>query len=547
MMRRLGCRWAAPAVVLLLFAACGGRTAPSAEGGESPDVPRRGGTLVASSIADLGGVNPYTALNTTITQDVLSLLFLRLVEEQPDYTDHPPTMLPLLARSWEFSPDRTALTFHLRDDVQWSDGVPVTAEDVRFTWQAQVHPEVAWDSAYYKDEILDVEVLDAHTVRFHFRRVLADQLLRVNEAEIIPKHAWEKLPFSEWRQQGDWFREHLVVDGPFTLAAWTPQQEIVLARNQRYHDPGKPYLDRLMIRVVADQDSLLTQLLSGDLDMVFALSLADLPRIERAPHLNLVAYWSRSHAFVAWNLRRPLFAQAAVRRALTQAIDRQSIVETLYGPYGRLAVSPILSDVWAYDDSLVPWPYDPAEARRLLASEGWVDHDGDGVLDHDGRRFSFELATNLGNPQRTDTMVMIQEQLRRVGIEVQTRLTAYNPLMEQVNRGDYDAVVMRWAIPTDLDLAFAFHTDSIAQASNIFAYSNPELDRLLEACRSAPDPETLATHLHAVQRAIHRDQPMTFLYESQDIAAVNQRVQGAQPNALRRLWRAQEWWLAPRR
>jgi peptide/nickel transport system substrate-binding protein len=541
-----GRRWAALAVALCLLGSCEGPGSRDAEGSHGDgDTPRAGGTLVTGFIADLGGVNPYTALNTAVTQEVVTLLFLRLVEEQPDYAEQPPTMLPQLARRWEFATDRKSLTFHLRDDIRWSDGVPVTADDVRFTWQAQVSPEVAWPSANYKDDIADVEVLDPHTVRFRFSHTVANQLLRVNEGEIIPKHAWEKLPFSEWHRQADWFRQHLVVAGPFTLAAWTPQQEIVLGRNERFYQPGRPYLDRLIIRVVADNSSLLTQTLSGDLDIVFGLSVGDVARIRQVESLDLVAYWSRSYAFVAWNLRNPLFSEVEVRQALTLAIDRQAILDTVYGPYGRMATSPILSDVWAHDRSSEPWPYDPEEARRLLAEKGWKDRDGDGFLVRDGRRFAFELATNVGNQQRTDSMVMIQEQLRRIGIEAMPRLVAFNPLMERVNRGAYEAVIMRWAMPTDLDLTFAFHSDSIADGDNVFGYTDPEVDRLLEAARSSPDTETRLALLHAIQRAIHRDQPMTILYESQDLAAANRRIRGANPNALRRLWHAWEWWLAP--
>lgn len=543
MRRHPGRRWASLAVASLLAVACDG-PAPWTEGEEARG-PRRGGTVVTAFVADLGGVNPYISLNTAVTQEVVNQLFLRLVEEQPDYNDHPPTMLPQLARSWDLAPDRKSLTLHLRDDLVWSDGVPVTADDVRFTWQAQVHPDVAWDSAYYKEEITDVEVLDPYTVRFQFSRPHAHQLLRVNEGEIIPKHAWGRLPFSEWRRQSDWFREHLVVDGPFTLASWAPQQELVLARNERYHEAGKPYLDRILIRVVADQGTLLTQGLSGDLDLVFALALADVPKVEQSRNLELSAHWTRSHAFVAWNLRRPLFADREVRRALTLAIDRESIVETIWGPYGRVSDSPILSDVWVHDDSITPWPYDPAEARRLLAERGWQDRDGDGFLDRDGRRFSFELSTNVGNPQRTDSVVMIQEQLARIGVEAKPRFIAFNPLMEQVDRGEYDAVAMRWAMPTDLDLTFAFHSASIAEGTNVFGYRDPEVDRLLEAARLAPDDETLGAYLRAIQQAIHRDLPMTFLYESQDLAAINRRLKGAAPNALRRFWHAADWWLAP--
>src|SRR6185436_340696 len=217
--------------------------------------------------------------------DVLRRLFLPLVEEQADYQDHPPTFLPGLAERWEFSDDHLLLTFHLRPNVLWSDGVPVTAEDVRWTWQAQLNPDIAWESAYKKALITDVEIVDPLTVRFHFQRAYASQMLDVNEGQILPKHAWGALPFAKWRDSADWFKAHMVVDGPFKVLSWTPQQEVVLGRNERYYDKTRTYLDRVILRIIPDQASLMTQLLAGDLDFVPQLAPADAPRVKANPQL----------------------------------------------------------------------------------------------------------------------------------------------------------------------------------------------------------------------------------------------------------------------
>lgn len=540
------CSAAAVALAIPLLA-CGGPV------GEEPTAaaagatgPRHGGTLVVGLIADIGSVNVYATLSTTPTQEAITLMFLRLMEEQPDYQEHPPTLKPQLAESWEFSPDRKILTVHLREDILWSDGVPVTAEDVRFTWQAQTHPAVIWDSAYYKDGIDDVEVVDPHTVRFHFNRVSANQLFWVNEGEIIPQHAWSQLPFEQWRENSDWFLEHLVVSGPYIVTSWTPQQEIVLARNERYYQAGLPYIDRVVIRVVPDRSSLLTQALAGDLDVVTGLALSDVQRVERAPHLKLVSHWGRGQVFVAWNTRHPFFSETAVRQALTMAIDRTAIIEAIYGEeYGRLPIAPVLTDVWALNDELEQWPYDPEEAQRILAAHGWTDSDGDGILDRDGKPFSFDLLTNVGNQQRIDATVMIQGQLRRVGIDARPRTEAFNPLMERANRHEFEAILMRWGVPTDLDLTYAYHSASIASGFNVFSYSNPEVDRLLERVQTVPDFRGFKEHLEGVQALIHRDQPMTLLWESKDLGTINRRVHYQEPNVLRWLWHLWEWWLEP--
>ncbi len=540
-------RWFPPLVAgaLLLAAACDGGDKPAAAGAAAAaSTPRRGGTLVAGATADITSLNPYLGGGTINTAEVADLLFLRLLVERPDAEDHPPTLEPRLAERWEVSDDQRTVTFHLRPGVTWSDGQPVTAEDVRFTWQAQVDSQVAWDAAYYKDGITDVEVVDPLTVRFHLERPVANLLLRLNEGVILPKHAWGALPFAEWRTKGDFFREHMVVAGPYKLAAWVPQQELVLERNERYFDPERPYIDRLVLRIVADQASLLTQALAGDLDFVAGVTINDVPKVEASPRLKLDSYWTRAYTFVAWNLKNPLFASADVRRALTLALDRQSIAEVTYRRFGRVACSPIVSNFWAHDRTLQPLPYDPQQAKQILAAAGWGDVNGDGILDKDGRPFAFELSTNVGNPQRADAAAMIQEQLKRVGIAASPRFINFNVLVERSKKGEYDAMIMRWSMPTDLDLSYALHTRSIGE-DNVFAYSNPEMDRLLEAAVEETTTEGLGRTVAAIQQIVHRDQPATFLYESQDLLAVTRRLHGEMPNMLRRFWHLWEWWLEP--
>ncbi len=496
--------------------------------------------------ADLTGLNPYSSQNSILTSEIASLQFLRLVDEQPDSTDHPPTLKPRLAERWETSPDGLTVTFHLRGDVLWSDGVPVTAEDVRFTWQAQVHPDVAWSASYYKDSIVDVEVVNPREVRFKLRRPAAMHLLWINEGFILPKHAWGQLPFSEWRKSRDWFREHLVVAGPYRLTSWTPQQEFVLERNERYFEAGLPYIDRLIVRIVPDQSSLLNQTLAGSLDFMGGLSAADAQKVEGSDRVSLGTFWGRGQGFVAWNGAKPLFQDPEIRRALTLAIDRQAIVDVTYGGrFGRIAFLPIVAQNWAALRDLTPLPYDPQQAREILARHGFADRDGDGIVEKDGRPFAFDLVTNTGNQQRADAVTLIQAQLKRVGIEARPQLIAFNTMNERVDRGDFDAAMMRWTMPTDLDLSFSFHSVANGESGNVARYSNPEMDRLLEQAQAEATLEGLAARVKEVQALAHRDQPLTYLYESQDLVAYNRRLRNVQSNALDRLWHFWEWWLAP--
>jgi peptide/nickel transport system substrate-binding protein len=539
-----------PILLAALLAACGNsdEPGPQPEGATAAGAPRRGGTVVAGATTDPLSVNDLIVPTTLPTNEVLFRVLQHLAEEQPDFMERPATFTPQLAESWEWSDDHKTLTFHLRKGLVWSDGVPLTAEDVRWTWQAQIHPAIAWDSAYMKESIRDVEVVDPHTVRFHFTRTYAKQLLDANEGLILPKHLWSQIPFEKWRESADWFKQNMVASGPFKIASWAPQQELVMVRNERYWEKDRPYLDRVVLRVVPDPSSMISQFLNGDLDFVAQVSVTDAARIAERPELSVVSYWSNLYVVVAWNSRRPLFADPEVRRALTLATDRQAIVDTLLpGGNGLVGVTPILQEVWAHDKALKPWPYDPAEARRILAAKGWRDTDGDGILDRDGKKFSFELTSNAGNQMRNDVAVMIQQQLRKAGIEVVPRILEFNALVTDTRSGNFDASVVGFSLDTSLDLSGNFHSDAIANGDNFFHYSNPELDRLIELAAVQTDLRTAEPYIHQIERMIHRDQPLTFLWESKRLSAFNRRVHDARPNLQAGFFNLKDWWVEPRR
>lgn len=540
-------RAARAALCLLLAAgllACADQATPPAAG-NAGDTPQRGGQVILAFSADIAGINPLIVPSNRPTESVLRHVYLQLMREQADFETGPPTFEPDLARSWEWSEDGLTVTFHLRDDAVWSDGEPVDADDVRFSWIAQTHPDVAWDTAYFKDEIADVEVVDPHTVRFHFHRVNPTQLLEINESYILPEHVFGQVPFAEWRSSGQWFRDHAVYAGPFVIASWTPQQEVVLARNERYYDPDLPYLDRVVVRIIPDQTNQLTQLLAGSVDVVGQLSPDNAGRIEQVPNLRLVRFWGPSFIYLAWNTRRPLLADPEVRRALTLGIDRQTLVDNIWGELGRVSSSPLLASTWAYDRSLEPYGYAPDEARRRLAALGWEDHDGDGVLDRDGEPFAFELATNSDNQQRIDATVLIQSQLARIGVAVEPRALEFQSFVTRINRGDYDAMVMGWTMPTNYDYRFAFHSDEIDGGNNFVAYSNPEVDRLLDEIRAQRTLADTKPLLAELQQTLHRELPYTFLWESQRMVGLNRRVRGAEPNVLYVHFNLPEWWVEP--
>jgi peptide/nickel transport system substrate-binding protein len=300
----------------------------------------------------------------------------------------------------------------------------------------------------------------------------------------------------------------------------------------------------VVFRVIPDRANQLAQLRVGSLDYVEQLPPPRAAEVRSWPNARLLSYWTRQYGFVEWNVARPLFSDPEVRRALTQAIDRQGIVDTLWQGFGKVSDSPILSTLWAHDPALKPWPFAPDEAKRSLAAKGWSDSDGDGVLDKSGERFSFELMTNACNEIRRDAALMIQEQLRRVGVEVRPVTLETNAMITQLGRHEFDASILSYSIDTSLDISYAFHSNSIKDGSNYGAYSNPEIDHLLDEFRLQTDPREAMKRLVRAQQILHAEQPYTFLWEAQRLDAASARLQDPRPNALSAYVHIREWWLS---
>jgi peptide/nickel transport system substrate-binding protein len=507
--------WRLPVAFALavLAVACGGggATAPSAPAGEP--APQRGGTLVMGSVVDADAWNEYVS-QQTFAINLLRRIYARLAQEQGDTAAHPPSFEPLLAASWSFSADGLTLTFKLKE-ATWSDGEPLTAQDVRFTWTAQTSPAVAWTGGSFKEHIKDVEVVDPRTVAFRFDRAYPEMLADAVEGGILPEHVFGRVPFDAWRTY-DWSQVR-IASGPFQLSTWRPGEEIVLARNPRYVDADRPLVDKVVVRVVPDIGNLETQLAAGAIDYLEGVPPQDAKRLAATQGLSLVAFDYPMFDYVGWNGARKPFDDPDVRRALTLAIDRKAIVETLLYGYGRVSVSPLLSTWWAADPTLTAWPYDPDEARRILAAKGY---DGAHPL-------TFELTTNAGNRVREAVTVKIQEQLSRIGVNAVPRSFEMKAFRERNVAGNYDAYVAGWRFNGKLDLASIFGSKAVPPAgSNVVDYRSPEADRLLEAIDDATTWQDAKDAYAHFARRIHEDQPYTFLYEGKRIAALGPRLRG---------------------
>ncbi len=505
-------------------------------GGGLPVLTSAQGTVVIAVGGDVDSFNEYVA-SSTLALDLADQLFLSLLDEQPG-ADGAPRFAPRLARAWTVAPDGLSVEFVLRDDVRWSDGTPTTAQDVLFTWQAQTDPKLGWADADLKANISDVKATGLYRVVFTLKRPSPWALLDINEGHILPAHILGQLPREQWATTD--FTKQLVTNGPFRLAAWKPGQAIELARNPAHFEPGLPLLERVIFRVVADPAIRLQQLLVGENDLLEGVAAESLDRLEKTPSIRIVRFDQRMYSYIAWNNRRPMFADPRVRRALTHALDRAEMLRVLDRGMGRPAAGPIPSSLWAAHRGLTPLPFDPAQSRLLLAQAGWKDTDGDGVLERDGQAFRFDIEFNTGNSFRELVALRAAAQLAQVGVKATPRAVEWAAFQSKHREGNYDAFVAARIVSTRVDM------DSFAtgDAANYSGYSNQQVDQLARRAAQAPDLATAREAWMRAQEIVAQDQPVTFLFEQDRLYAANRRVEGLEPGSLGILSSLRKWKIA---
>ena len=493
-----------------------------------------GDILVIGTAGDADSLNDLTS--TAISgSDIIGLLFLSLTRTNPDFSH-----APSLAQSWEFSEDHLELTFHLRDDVFWHDGVKTTAHDVKFTFEKQRDPNIGYPAVKWKQFIKECVVLDDHTVRFVFERIYPYQLMDAVVGSILPKHILEKVSDEEMVSTD--FNRNPVGNGPYRFKEWKAQQYIEVEANENYF-AGRPPLDRIIFKVVPDQENLVLQLKNGEIDFMDGVPPRFFEELSRQE--DLVAYIapSRAYTYLAWNLRNPIFQSKKVRQALTMAINRQEIIDSLLLEFGRIPRGPVLPIIWAHNPNLPDFPYDPEKARQYLAKEGWTDNDGDGWLDKDGKRFSFTVKTNKGNQIREDILILLQDMFKEVGIEVRPNILEWTVFIDDMDKKDFEAAVAGWSVGLKMDMTVIWHSNSINDRFNFVSYSNPEFDQLNDDAIFEMDQEKAREMWWRAQEMIAEDQPYTFLYSPKGINFVHRRFQNVQMETVGWNYNLEQWWV----
>jgi peptide/nickel transport system substrate-binding protein len=521
-------------VIALVLAGCpGARDDLGIDAGD----PVPGGTGVAAVTSDFQAFNPVT--NTAlVTMEVNNFaLFTPLVQYDENLE-----VAPYLAESWEL--DEQGVTMRLRNDVFWHDGQPVTAEDVVFTFDLAKDPASAslLESAYLT-MVRSAQVVDPQTVRFEFVAPHAQPMDAFWWAP-LPRHLLEGVAPAQLAQHP--FNREPVGSGPFRFISWEPGQQLVVEANPQFPQAlgGPPMLERIVFRVVPESTTRLTELLTGAIDLNYTVLPDEAEQIRRQRGADLRNYPGREFLYIGWNNEREPFRDPRVRRALGHAIHRDQLIEALMFGFAEPAAGPV--PPWSpVQPGIEPLPYDLDTSRRLLAEAGYTAGP-DGILRNpQGQPLRFTMMVSE-NRLRQDLATVIQQQLRQVGADMQIRVMEFQTLLAQHRARDYDSVLSGWVLdnfkvdPTPL---FSCEEARREQSPNRAGYCNPQADQLMMAGLQETDAGRAREIWGDFVRLLQQDQPISFLFWTEDMAGVAPRLQGADMDARGKLVNVQRWWI----
>jgi peptide/nickel transport system substrate-binding protein len=485
---------------------------------------RNPNTFVESSIGDARRLNPIIA-NDSASGTINDQVFNGLVKYDKDIK-----LVGDLAERWVVSPDGKTITFHLRKGVKWHDGEEFTAEDCLFTYQKLMDPKVAtpYSSSYM--DVKKAEVVGRYTFRVTYKEPFSPALESWGMG-MIPRHVLEGKDINT-----DPFNRHPIGTGPYRFKEWIAGQKIVLQANDDYFE-GRPNIDEFIYRIIPDSSTMFQELLSGGVDMMGLTPIQYLRKSEARrirDNYQKFRYPTNAFTYLGYNLRNPLFADKRIRQALAYAIDRQTIIDGILLGLGKPCTGPFSYVSWAYNPSVKSYPYDPGRANRMLAEAGWKDTDGDGILDKNGKPFQFTILINQGNNERIRAAEIIQQNLKKVGVEVNIRVMEWQAFLEQIlDKHTFDADMGGWSMGRDPDLYDIWHSSKTLKGEyNYIAYSNPEVDRLLVAGRRTFDIEKRRKIYYRIHEILAEEQPYAFLYVPDATPIVHKRFKGIEPAPL---------------
>lgn len=497
-----------------------------------------GGTLIDATIGEPSGLIAMVA-GESAAAAISSNIFNKLLKYDKNLD-----IEGELAESWQVSADQKTITFKLKPHLKWADGKPLTSADVLWTWQAVINEKTGSPYASDYQLVKKAETPDPLTFSVTYEQAYAPALDSWSGLQILPKHLLQGQDLHTTA-----FARKPVGSSYYQLDNWTHGENIKLSRNAS-SVLGAAKIDKLVTRIIPDSSAQFLELMADNIDSMsldpikYARIIPARPELKQK--LALYKELGSGYTYMGFNLKHKPFDDVRVRHAINYAIDKQEIIDGVYLGLGIDIASPYKPGTRWSNPNLKPYAYDPKKAKALLKEAGFTDADGDGVLERDGKPFSFEIITNQ-NKEREKTAVLIQRRLKDVGIDVQIRAIEWASFISRfIKTGDFDVVVLGWGLGLDPDQFNIWHSSQQAPGQfNFIGYNNPTIDKLLEQGRLELNPDKRMKIYHEFSRVLLEDSPIVYLSAGYGLTAIHKRVKGidspAPPAGVG--WNSYDWYI----
>lgn len=499
-----------------------------------------GGKLVSALYADAPGFNPLT-MNEATASTIFSLCSATLAERD---WQKPELFKPMLAESWEISPDHLSYRIKLRKNAMFQEYIcpdsgkkvparEIVADDFVFTVEAIKNTDVdcAHLRSYYKD-LTSVEAVGKYELLVRWNRAYYGSLDCTLSLFPLPREYYSKNgKFDGKAFNGDHKRNRTIVScGPYVLDSWEKDRKIVLRRNPEYFGVKlgiAPPLEYRIFEIIKHPNTQLQALFGDKLGMMNLSAEQWVRRADEKPFkdgtLERYRYRGRGYSYIGYNARNHCFKDAATRRALTLLIDRERILKEVLHGCGTIANGPFAPESSYADARLKPYQQDVLQAKKLLHDAGWRDSDGDGILERDGKPFRFTMLQISGSSTQARILPMVKEFFAAAGIDMLLQTVEWSVYLERLKNRRFDACNLGWTGSIDPDPYQIFHSSQIENGDNFVGYRNLEVDRLILELRGEFDLNKRIELCRAIERHLYNDQPYTFLFYPDFLVALNRR------------------------
>ncbi len=482
-------------------------------------------TYGTPNVSETGRINPALDEHSEIHR----LIFTGLTKH-----NEKSEVVPDLAESWDYDEKANTYTFSLKKGVKWHDGKEFTAEDVKFTIEAIKDPKNNSELITDYEEVTNVEIVDNYTVKLYLDKPCVP-ILDYLSVGVLPKHILEGKDLSN-----DTFNQNPIGTGPYKFEKWENGQYVQLKTNEDYYN-GKPKIDKVVFKIIADEKARAMQLESGEIDLA-QLEPKDVKVFENKEGIKLYREKTADYRCVMYNFRKELFQDKAVVKALNYAVKRQEVVDSVLDGMGKVAYGPL--QMGSYNNENVEkYEYNVENAKEILAKDGWK-LGSDNILEKNGKKLSFKITTFEGDPVRINIANVVSQQFKEIGVDAKVDVAPRGSF----KWSEVDSFLAGWgsAFDPDTHTYKVFHSSQIDSGVNLNAYSNPKVDELLYQARTKLKPEERKPYYIDFQKELALDPPYTFIAYLEAVYAGKENIVGIKDTVLGHhgvgfLWNIEEW------